>query len=123
MPSWGAIAGSAPLGVAACAAIFSGEGEAIWPAFLIGTLGAGLAATVTRDVAAGAARRAGDQGEITTAAPPGVTLLVLLAAIVVVALSLLAPPFSLVALTALVWLWLARRRRAERKHEGLRVLR
>jgi len=28
-----------------------------------------------------------------------------------------------VVLVALIWLWFARRRRAERKHEGLRVLR
>ena len=39
------------------------------------------------------------------------------------ALSLFLPPFSLVALSALAWLWLSRRRAAEQKHEGLRVLR
>jgi len=43
--------------------------------------------------------------------------------VVVAAVSLVAPPFSLVALLALAWLSLSRRRRDERKHEGLRVLR
>ena len=33
------------------------------------------------------------------------------------------PPVSLVAAVALAWLWFNRRRQAERKHEGLRVLR
>jgi uncharacterized protein (TIGR03382 family) len=37
--------------------------------------------------------------------------------------SLVLKPFSLVVLVALAWLWISRRRRAERKHEGLRVLR
>jgi uncharacterized paraquat-inducible protein A len=37
--------------------------------------------------------------------------------------SILLPPVSLAALAALLWLASARRRRAERKHEGLRVLR
>jgi hypothetical protein len=32
-------------------------------------------------------------------------------------------PASLVFLAALAWLWFARRQRAQRKHEGLRVLR
>jgi hypothetical protein len=44
-------------------------------------------------------------------------------AVVVAALSLIAPPASLVVLVALGWLWLSRRRREARKHEGLRVLR
>jgi hypothetical protein len=46
-----------------------------------------------------------------------------LAAVVVAAVSLFLEPVSLVVLVALSWLWLSRRRRADRKHEGLRVLR
>jgi hypothetical protein len=38
-------------------------------------------------------------------------------------LGLFVPPFSLVAHFALAWIWLSRRRGAEEKHEGLRVLR
>ena len=124
MPAWGAIAGAAPLGVLAAAAALSGEDEALWPALPVGLVGAGVAAAVSRDVAAGAARRERSSLEAVTAqAPAGLIAIVVVAAIVIAALSVVAPPVSLVALTALAWLWLARRRRSERKHEGLRVLR
>jgi hypothetical protein len=124
MPTWGVVAGAAPLGIIACGAALSGEDEALWPALPVGLLGAGLAATVSRDVAAGAARRQrGSPGDAAAQAPIGVTALVVVSAAVVAALSLVAPPFSLVVLLALAWLSLARRRREERKHEGLRVLR
>jgi uncharacterized protein (TIGR03382 family) len=46
-----------------------------------------------------------------------------LSAVAIGAVSLIAPPASLVVFFALAWLWLSRRRRAERKHEGLRILR
>jgi hypothetical protein len=125
MPGWGVIAGAAPLGVLACAAALTGEDEAIWPALPVGVIGAGLAASVTREVAAGAVRR--EQGttlETTAAqAPSGVTAIVALAAILVAVLSLFVPPVSLVALAALAWIWLSRRRSTDQKHEGLRVLR
>jgi hypothetical protein len=124
MPTWGVLAGAAPLGIIACGAALNGEDEALWPALPVGLLGAGLAATVSRDVAAGAARRQrGSPGDPPAQAPIGVTALVVVSAAVVAALSLVAPPFSLVVLLALAWLSLARRRREERKHEGLRVLR
>jgi hypothetical protein len=124
MPTWGVLAGAAPLGIIACGAALNGEDEALWPALQVGLLGAGLAATVSRDVAAGAARRQrGSPGDPAAQAPIGVTALVVVSAAVVAALSLVAPPFSLVVLLALAWLSLARRRREERKHEGLRVLR
>ena len=63
---------------------------------------------MARDVAAGAVRRARDQ--LTGAevqAPSGVTVFVVVFAVVVAALSLIAPPASLVVLVALGWLWLA----------------
>lgn len=124
MPAWGAIVGAAPLGVLAAAAALSGEDEALWPALPVGLIGAGLAAAVSRDVASGAARRERESLEAVTAqAPAGLIAIVVFAAIVIAALSVVAPPVSLVALAALAWLWLARRRRGERKHEGLRVLR
>jgi MYXO-CTERM domain-containing protein len=56
-------------------------------------------------------------------APSGITVIVVLAAIVVAGVSLVLEPFSLLALAALLGLWASRRRQAERKHEGLRVLR
>jgi hypothetical protein len=125
MPTWGVVAGAAPLGIIACGAALNGEDEALWPALPVGLLGAGLAAIVSRDVAAGAARRRrGAPGEAAAQAlPTGVTAIVVVSAVVVAAVSLVAPPFSLVVLLALAWLSLSRRRREERKHEGLRVLR
>jgi hypothetical protein len=124
MPTWGAVVGASPIGVLAAGAALNGADEAVWPAVPVGILGAGLAAVVTRDVAAGAIRRQRDQ--VTGAAvqaPSGITVIVVLAAVVVAGVSLVVKPFSLLALLALTWLLVSRRRRAERKHEGLRVLR
>jgi hypothetical protein len=124
MPTWGAVVGAAPLGVLAAGAALNGADEALWPALPVGILGAGFAAIVTRDVAAGAIRRQRDG--VTSAeaqAPSGITVIVVLAAIVVAGVSLVLEPFSLLALAALLALWTSRRRQAERKHEGLRVLR
>ena len=115
MPAWGAIAGAA----------LNGADEALWPALPVGVIGAGLAAVVTRDVAAGAVRRqdGGLGAQPQAQAPGGVTAIVVLAAVVVAGVSLVLKPFSLLVLVALIWLWFSRRRQAERKHEGLRVLR
>jgi hypothetical protein len=124
MPTWGAIAGAAPIGVIAAGAALTGADEPAWLALPVGLIGAGLAAVVTRDVASGAIRRQRDR--VTGAdvqAPSGVTVIVVLAAVVVAGISLVLEPFSLVVLLALTWLWVSRRRQAERKHEGLRVLR
>lgn len=126
MPAWGVVAGAAPLGVVACGLALDGEGEAVWPALPIGVIAAGLAGIVARDVVAGASRRvtASDaRGETGRPAAGGVPVIVVLAALILALLSLFVPPVSLAALAALGWLWLARRRRAEQKHEGLRVLR
>jgi hypothetical protein len=124
MPAWGAIVGAAPLGVLAAGAALNGADETLWPALPVGVIGAGFAAAVTRDVVSGAARR--QQDRLTGAdvqATGGVTAIVVLAAVVLAGVSLVLKPFSLLVLIALTWLWVSRRRRAERKHEGLRVLR
>jgi hypothetical protein len=124
MPTWGAVVGASPIGVLAAGAALNGADEAVWPALPVGVIGAGLAAVVTRDVAAGAIRRQRDQ--VTGAevqAPSGITVIVVLAAIIVAGVSLVFEPFSLIALLGLILLWITRRRQAERKHEGLRVLR
>jgi hypothetical protein len=124
MPSWGAVAGAAPIGVIAAGAALNGADEAVWPALPVGVIGAGVAAIVTRDVATGAVRRQRDQiASADAQAPSGVTVIVVLAAVAVAAVSLFLEPVSLVVLAALCGLWVSRRRRAERKHEGLRVLR
>src|SRR5258707_7813887 len=85
MPDWGAVAGAAPLGVLAAGAALNGADEALWPALPVGVIGAGLAAVVSRDVAAGAVRRQqGDLGAQAQAQTPGsVTAIVVLAAVVV----------------------------------------
>jgi hypothetical protein len=124
MPTWGAVAGAAPIGVLAAGAALNGADEAVWPALPVGVFGAGFAAVVTRDVASGAIRRQTDRitgPDVQT--PSGITVLVVLAAVVIAGVSLVLEPVSLVVLLALSWLWISRRRQAERKHEGLRVLR
>jgi hypothetical protein len=124
MPAWGAAVGAAPLGVLAAGAALNAADEALWPALPVGVLGAGMAAIVTRDIVSGAARR--QQDRVTPAeaqTPSGVTVIVVMAAVVIAGVSLVLKPFSLVVLVALSCLWISRRRRAERKHEGLRVLR
>lgn len=123
MPGWGVVAAAAPLAVIACGLALSGEDEPLWPALPIGVIAGGLAAVVARDVAAGATRRAAGQGQAGSQPAAGVTAIVVLAAIVLAVLSLFVPPAALVALVAIIWLQVNRRRRAERKHEGLRVLR
>ncbi len=79
-------------------------------------LGAVVACLVISDLVSGAGRREGGRGS-------ALGFLVSLTALVVVAISLLIPVAVLLVLAALIWLGLARRRRAQRKHAGLRVLR
>ncbi|HEX6688232.1 MAG TPA: hypothetical protein VF085_06155 [Solirubrobacterales bacterium] len=78
-------------------------------------LGAVIGCLVISDVVSGASRREGGGGAL--------GFLVSLAALVVVAAALLLPVLTLLVIVALVWLGVARHRRAQRKHAGLRVLR
>ena len=71
---------------------------------------------VISDVVSGAGRREGGGAG-------GLGFLVSLAALIVVAAALLLPVLTLLVLIALAWLGVARHRRAQRKHAGLRVLR
>src|ERR1700754_929119 len=81
MPTWGVVAGASPIGVLAAGAALNGADEAIWPALPVGVIGAGLAAVVTRDVAAGAVRRQRDEVTgVQVQAPSGITVIVVLAA-------------------------------------------
>jgi hypothetical protein len=124
MPTWGVVVGAAPIGVLAAGAALNGADEVLWPALFVGILGAAVAGIVSRDVAAGAIRRQRDRvTEADAQAPGGVTVIVVLAAVVIAGVSLVFEPFSLAVLVALILLWISRRRQAERKHEGLRVLR
>jgi len=83
---------------------------------LFGLLGAAFACLIVSDVVAGAGKREGSGSS-------ALAFLVSLAALLVVAIALLAKPAILLVAAALFWLGLSRRRRAQRKHAGLRVLR
>jgi hypothetical protein len=79
-------------------------------------LGAVFACLVVSDVVSSAGRREGSGAG-------ALGFLVSLAALVVVAIAILISPASLLVLAVLAWLGISRRRRAQRKHAGLRVLR
>jgi hypothetical protein len=94
----------------------SADEESVVLGVLVGVAGGVVAALAAGGLVAGAVRRAGE-------ASAAIPAFVAVAAGLLAALSILLPPVSLAALAALLWLVSARRRRAERKHEGLRVLR
>lgn len=79
-------------------------------------VGAVFACIVVSDVVSGAGRREGSGSG-------ALGFLVSVVALVVLAASILIAPAALLALAALAWLGVSRRRRAQRKHAGLRVLR
>jgi len=79
-------------------------------------VGAVFACIVVSDVVAGAGRREGGGSG-------ALAFLVSLAALVVLAIAILISPASLLVVAALAWLAVSRRRKAQRKHAGLRVLR
>ncbi|MGB7589477.1 MAG: hypothetical protein WBM00_12305 [Solirubrobacterales bacterium] len=81
-------------------------------------VGAVVACLVISDVVSGASRRRG-----AGSGPGALGFLISLAALVVVAISILLKPLPVLLLAGLVWLGVARHRRAQRKHAGLRVLR
>jgi hypothetical protein len=93
------------------------NGHAEWPGYLVGAACAIGAYLVARDVASGAASRA------SAGSPLAVSAFIAMFALILAGLSLLFGPLSLVGLAGLVVLGVGRRRRAARKHEGLRVLR
>ena len=78
--------------------------------------GAVVACLIVSDVVSSAGRREGSGAG-------ALGFLVSLAALVVVAIAILISPASLLVLAVLIWLGISRRRRAQRKHAGLRVLR
>jgi len=79
-------------------------------------VGAVFACVVVSDVVSSAGRREGSGAG-------ALGFLVSLAALVVVAIAILISPAILIVIAALAWLGISRRRRAQRKHAGLRVLR
>jgi hypothetical protein len=79
-------------------------------------LGAVVACLIVSDVVSGAGRREGSGSG-------ALGFLVSLAALIVVAIAILISPAALLVLAVLLWLGISRRRRAQRKHAGLRILR
>lgn len=77
-------------------------------------IAAGFSCAVISGVIAGATRRGG------TAA---LGFIAVVAALLIAVAAILFPYFALIPAAALVWLAIARRKRADRKHAGLRVLR
>jgi hypothetical protein len=104
------------LAAAAGGLSMSADSQPIAGGIAVGAVGGWLAARAVSALVSGAARRA-------EGAAGGVSFVVALAAVVLAGLSIVAPPVSLAAVLALGWLVLARRRRAQRKYEGLRILR
>jgi hypothetical protein len=83
---------------------------------LLGLLGAAAACIVISDVVAGAARRERGGGG-------ALGFLVALAALIFAVIAVLVPILVIAIVIGLAWLGIARHRRAQRKHAGLRVLR
>lgn len=81
---------------------------------IVGALAAGLTCAVVSDVIAGAQRRGG------TAALAVITVF---AALVIAIICVVVPVFAIIPAAFLVFLAWRRRKQADRKHAGLRVLR
>jgi hypothetical protein len=79
-------------------------------------IGAVFACLIVSDVVSSAGRREGSGAG-------ALGFLVSLAALIVVAIAILISPATLLVVAALAWLGSSRRKRAQRKHAGLRVLR
>jgi lysylphosphatidylglycerol synthetase-like protein (DUF2156 family) len=112
------LAAGAAIGAAIMFAVsLSNRGHAAWPGVPLGIIIAVGAFGVVSAVVAGAQARA--RGGAST-----IGLIVAGAAVVMAVLTAFVwEPLGLIFLAALLWLASARRRHAQRKYEGLRVLR
>ena len=112
-----AVALLAAVGGAVLFALVLGQDDrTAWPGIPAGALVGAGAFVLAAGVVAGAASRSQAGGV-------AVGLIVAAFSALVALLAVIVPPVSLVVLLALVWLGSARRSRAARKYEGLRVLR
>jgi chromate transport protein ChrA len=83
---------------------------------ILAAVGGAFACLVISDLVFGASRREGSGAG-------ALGFIVALAALIVLAMALLFSWLIILVAIALVWLGVSRRRRAQRKHAGLRVLR
>jgi hypothetical protein len=98
-------------------ALLAGGADVSTPAgALFALLGAVAACLIVSDVVSSAARREGSGSG-------AIAFLISLVALIVLAIAILISPAILLVIAALAWLGISRRRRAQRKHAGLRVLR
>ena len=119
------IAVLAAIGAIVAAASLAEEDEPAIIGIVIGAIATAFAADLSMSVLSGALERAKGNEPGSKEADAANFMIVAFAAagIVLAAISLFVPPVSILALIALIWLALSRRRRAGEKYEGLRVLR
>jgi len=118
-PPLGAVMHGLGMGIAALlfAAVLADDGYASWPGVPAGIAAAWLSGTAARDVLARAAGRLDDE------ARAHLPIYAEGVALALAALSVLAPPVSLVSLAFFAWLLAGARRRTGEKYAGLRTLR
>ena len=119
------IAVLAAIGAIVCAASFAENGDTAWPGLVLGAIAAAFAAVISFDVLEGALSRAKGNEPGSKEADAANALIIGFAAagIVLAAVCLFIPPISLAVLGALIYLAATRRRKADEKYEGLRILR
>ena len=111
-------AGAAVAGALLCGWSLTQADHQAWPGWPVGALVALFSLAAVAGVVAGARDRSGGEASASALAVPA-----LLAALALAGLSLAFGPLALIALAGLVYLAASRRRRAQRKYEGLRSLR
>lgn len=112
----------AAAGALAFAASMAEEGQTAIVGLILGAAIAGFTALLASEVLGGAIQRASASDEAASATNT-LILTFTFTGIALAAVSLFVPPLSLVAAIGLVIVFLGRRRRADEKYEGLRILR
>ncbi len=93
------------------ASVFDGS---TWLGTLVTGLVAAVSCAIVSGIIAGATRRGGTAALI---------FIAIVVALVIAVITIFLPYFAILPAVALVWLGLSRRRKADRKHAGLRILR
>ena len=104
--------------LAAAAGVLFGLQAGEWYASVTAAVCGALAAVAAQQLLTGMRARLAGSGAASTLPLYGVAIALLTAAI-----TLVLQPVGVIVLIALVWFWIAARRRAGEKYEGLRILR
>jgi hypothetical protein len=118
LPALALAAPAVAIGALEFAGSLADEGYAAAPGWVGGAAAAALGFVAAQALLGGAAARVRD-----SEAASFLELYGVVPALVLAALAVLVPPLSYLALAFCAWLLLARRQRAQRKYEGLRILR